>query len=140
MAIDLNTFAEGALAERFDTEFQRVLENIADPNTDPTKKRKITLTLTLSGTKKREVLDCIVQAKSTLAPTEEIGTKILMGQDATGEIVGQELSSGIKGQMFIDRDGDIANDIGEKIVSEETQNKPKTLEPSVVDFRKQQTN
>lgn len=38
--INLNEFADGAALERFNREMKRVLENIADPNTDPTKKER----------------------------------------------------------------------------------------------------
>ena len=37
--IDLNTFADGALAERFHQEFERVMENMADLNTDQKSKK-----------------------------------------------------------------------------------------------------
>nr|WP_240522302.1 replication terminator protein [Bacillus thuringiensis] len=114
--IDLNSFANGAVAERFDEEFERVLENMSDLNTDPKKPRTITLTLTITGDKKREVWDCQVQAKSKLAPTIEVGSKILMERDENGQIVGQELASGVKGQYYIDFEGDVANDVGEKVV------------------------
>ncbi|AFQ19890.1 MULTISPECIES: hypothetical protein [Bacillus cereus group] len=116
MPIDLNSFANGAVAERFDEEFERVLENMSDLNTDPKKPRTITLTLTITGDKKREVWDCQVQAKSKLAPTIEVGSKILMERDENGQIVGQELASGVKGQYYIDLEGDVANDVGEKVV------------------------
>ncbi|WP_426952816.1 replication terminator protein [Bacillus mycoides] len=135
MTIDLNSFADGAVAERFDAEFERVLENMSDPNTDPKKPRTITLTLSITGDKKREVWDCQVQAKSKLAPTIEVGSKILMGRDHSGQIVGQELSSGVKGQYYIDTEGDVANDVGEKVETEEV-----STENAVVDFRKQKTN
>ena len=46
--IDLSGLADGAVSERFQLELQRVLENIADPNTDPKKARTLTLTLTLN--------------------------------------------------------------------------------------------
>ncbi|EJR24606.1 hypothetical protein [Bacillus cereus] len=135
MTIDLNSFADGAVAERFDAEFERVLENMSDPNTDPKKPRTITLTLSITGDKKREVWDCQVQAKSKLAPTIEVGSKILMGRDNSGQIVGQELASGVKGQYYIDTEGDVANDIGEKVKPEEA-----STENGVVDFRKTKTN
>ncbi|MDA2559877.1 replication terminator protein [Bacillus cereus] len=135
MAIDLNSFADGAVAERFDAEFERVLENMADPNTDPKKPRTITLTLSITGDKKREVWDCQVQAKSKLAPTIEVGSKILMGRDHDGQVVGQELASGIKGQYYMDMEGDVANDVGEKVKTEEL-----PTENGVVDFRKTKTN
>ena len=39
--IDLNTFADGALAERFHQEFERVMENMADLNTNPKKQERL---------------------------------------------------------------------------------------------------
>ncbi|PFP88698.1 replication terminator protein [Bacillus cereus] len=113
--IDLNSFADGALAEQFDREFERVTENMADLNTDPTKPRKITVTLTFKGDKKRDVWACAVQSKSTIVPADEVESKILLDRDLEGNVVGQELASGIKGQMFMDTEGDLATDVGEKV-------------------------
>ncbi|MFE7378511.1 replication terminator protein [Bacillus cereus] len=113
--IDLNSFADGALAEQFDREFERITENMADLNTDPTKPRKITVTLTFKGDKKRDVWACAVQSKSTIVPADEVESKILLDRDLEGNVVGQELASGIKGQMFMDTEGDLATDVGEKV-------------------------
>jgi hypothetical protein len=63
--VDLNTFADGAVAERFNLELQKVLENFADLNTDPTAKRKINLVVTLSGDDARDVIITHVQAKTS---------------------------------------------------------------------------
>ena len=114
--INLDNFADGAVAERFNMELQKVLENIADPNTDAKKVRKVTLTVSFKADDKRDVALVSVQAKSQLAPALEIETKIIMDQDSRGNIVGAELMSGIKGQTFIDSDGDIADDTGNKII------------------------
>lgn len=48
---------------------------------------------------------------------KEVETKMMMGTDDNGNIIGKELRSGVKGQMFFDNDGDIAQDTGEKVVS-----------------------
>ncbi|MFS0766060.1 replication terminator protein [Peribacillus phoenicis] len=115
--IDLNTFAEGALSERFNNELQRVLENIADPNTDPKKTRKLTMTVAFNADEKRDVIFTSVLAKLSLAPAKQIEAKLIMDFDGKGKITGAELKSGIKGQTFIDPDGDISSDQGEKIIS-----------------------
>ncbi len=39
-----------------------------------------------------------------------------MERDENGQIVGQELASGVKGQYYIDLEGDVANDVGEKVI------------------------
>ncbi|KFZ32144.1 replication terminator protein [Anoxybacillus flavithermus] len=114
--IDLNNFADGAVAERFNQELQKVLENIADPNTDPKKPRKVTLTVTLKADEKRDLAMVSVTAKSTLVPATPIETKLVMDYDSKGRITGAELKSGIKGQTYIDEDGEISDDQGNKIV------------------------
>lgn len=114
--IDLNQFAEGALAERFNEEVQKVLANIADPNTEPKKKRTVNITVSLySSDENRDVINAEVVAKSKLLPAKEVQTKLLMDADEHGNIIGRELHSGVKGQMFLDNDGDVAQDTGEKI-------------------------
>ncbi|MBB6452002.1 hypothetical protein HNQ94_000423 [Salirhabdus euzebyi] len=115
--IDLNEFADGALAWRVNEELQRIFENIADPNTDPKKNRTLTITIKIHGDEKRDVLQSNIQAKSKLVPAKDVETKLIMGADKQGNIFGQELRSGAKGQLFMDHDGDVSNDVGEKVLS-----------------------
>lgn len=44
---DLATIADGAVCEAFGLELEKVLENIADPNTDPHAKREINIKVVL---------------------------------------------------------------------------------------------
>ncbi|MCM3111651.1 replication terminator protein [Lederbergia lenta] len=113
--IDLNNFAEGAVSERLNQELQKVLENIADPNTDPTKARKVTLTITLKADDKRDLAMASVVAKSSIVPAKSIDAKIIMDLDNGGKITGAELKSGIKGQTYVTDEGEIADDKGEII-------------------------
>lgn len=124
--VSLNEFANGALAARFNEELQKVLENIADPNTEPHKNRKITVEVTLAGDENREIIDVLVVAKSKLLHAKHASTKLIMGVDENLNIVGQELKSGLKGQMFIDSENEVVTDTGEKL--DETD--------KVIDFRK----
>ncbi len=55
MPIDLSNLAEGAVHERFNQEFQKVIENLADPNTNPAKARKVTMIVTIKGDENRDV-------------------------------------------------------------------------------------
>ncbi|PPA72474.1 replication terminator protein [Jeotgalibacillus proteolyticus] len=113
--IDLNTFAEGALAERFNREMQRAMENIADPNTKPELKRKVTMTVTLEGDEKREVISTDIQVKTILAPARNVIGTLILDRTENGKVTGAELKSGIKGQTYINDDGDLADDRGEVI-------------------------
>lgn len=115
--INLSNFANGAVAERFNIELQKVLENIADPNTDPKKARKLTLTVTVKADENRDIANVSIQTKTNLAPAKEIETKIIMDYDTSGKVVGAELQSGAKGQLFIDKEGDIADDTGRKVIN-----------------------
>lgn len=113
--IDLNTFAHGALAERFNIEVQRVLENIADPNTEGKKPRKVVITVTFVSNENRRTSDVSVQAKTTLAPAKDIESQLVIGYDNLGAVTGAELKSGEPDQMYIDKDGDVSDHIGNKV-------------------------
>ena len=114
--INLAELANGAVAERVNLEVKKVLENIADPNTNAKTKRKVVLTLTFQADDNRDVVNVSVHAKPTLAPAKDIDTKIIMDYDTKGQITGAELKSGLKGQTFIDPDGGVSSDTGEKII------------------------
>jgi len=115
--VDLNNFAQGAMAERFNQELQKVLDNIVDPNTDPKKARKVTLTVTISSNENRELASVSVKADSKLSPARNIETQLLMDYDSNGKVTGAELKSGAKGQTFIDPEGDVSDDKGNKILN-----------------------
>lgn len=113
--IDLNTFANGALAERMNIELKAALSNLADMNTDPKKARKVTVTITLTTDDRRKVVNTSVQAKTTTAPAKNIETQLLMDYDKNGDVTGAELVSGEPGQFFMDHEGDVADDVGRKV-------------------------
>ncbi len=120
--LNLSEMAQGAFMERFHIELYKVLANIKDPNTDPKKARKITLTATLKPNEKRELATFEVQSKSDLAPAKPLSTMILIDKDADGKAVGKELKSGQKGQTFVDADGKVKDDTG-KVIEMKNQSK-----------------
>jgi len=114
-SINLNTFADGAIATKVERELERVIANIHDPNTEAEKKRKITITLTLSADEKREYIDTEVEVKSTLVPSKSASAKMIMGKHE-GKLTARELVSGKKDQMFFEAvDGVVKTDIGEPV-------------------------
>lgn len=113
--LDLDKFADGALAERFNSELQKVLENVQDHNTEATKTRKIQLNITVTPNDKRNLANISVIAKTTLATATEINGDLLLDFDKNGKATGAELKSGIPGQTYIDNDGDPATDTGQKV-------------------------
>lgn len=66
------SMARGAFEERVDYEMDKVIQNILDPNTKATAKRKITLTIELTPDDERRTIGVSVTAKSTLAATNPV--------------------------------------------------------------------
>lgn len=118
--INTETFASGAMAEKLNVELQKVMENIADPNTDAKKTRKVTLTLTLKPDENREIISVSVDTKSTLAAAKGVSTTMLLGTDNAGKVVSRELASGVPGQTYFDGEGVVRNDEGNPV--EEVEN------------------
>lgn len=94
--------AGGAFLERVDYEMEKVVENILDPNTKATKTRKITVTIELTPDDDRGKINVNVTAKSTLVPTNAVGTSLAFVSDRNGEAVLAEMTPQIPGQMYID--------------------------------------
>ncbi|EIM5230651.1 hypothetical protein Q9924_000118 [Staphylococcus pseudintermedius] len=122
--VKLSELGQGALQELFESELEKVIENINDINTDPTKKRKITMTIDIKSDEYREIIFADVKVKSNLVSMDSTGIKLFNIVDENGERVVNELRSGAKGQAFIDDDGSIKNDYGSDI--EETSKTKKT--------------
>ena len=104
--INLETFANGALAERMNQGLKEVLENIADKNTDSKPKRKLTLDMTFSTDEERELTEVTITAKAKLAPRSAIATKIIIDKDLNGEVLGTEFKKQVKGQTYMKVDNE----------------------------------
>lgn len=92
----------GAVQERVDLEVSRVVDNILDINTEPTVKRKITLTIELKPDKERNFIAMSAQVKSALAPVMPVGTTLAITADGNGEMVIAEMIPQCPGQVHID--------------------------------------
>ena len=90
--------ARGAILERADYEIFRILENIMDPNTSATAKRKLTLTLELKPDDSRQNITVSCVAKSTLANTNPVVTSLYVADEET--VV--EMVPQIPGQVAFD--------------------------------------
>ena len=75
------SMARGAFEERVDYEMDKVIQNILDPNTKATAKRKITLTIELTPDDERRTIGVSVTAKSTLAATNPVATALYVTSD-----------------------------------------------------------
>ena len=93
----------GAILERVDYEMGKVIDNILDPNTKPTVKRKITVGLEFIPSADRKTITVQTTAKSTLVPTDPITTSLyITNQPGTGEMVVTEMVPQVPGQLGMD--------------------------------------
>ncbi|WP_339316906.1 replication terminator protein [Paenibacillus sp. FSL R10-2734] len=113
--INFNNLAEGAVGERLNIEMQKLAANVLDPNTNWKNVRKLTLTIAIKPNEKREIGSVDIDVKTALAPAKGVSTTIIFGMDNEGKAQAAELVSGVKDQMMIDNDGDVADDRGNKV-------------------------
>ena len=92
--VNLETFAGGALQEKFDDAMEKVLVNMMDPNTPWKNKRKIVV---------EDDSTVNVSVVSKLAPVKPVSTRMAIGKDLeTGQVFAEEYGSQCRGQMTLD--------------------------------------
>lgn len=94
--------AKGAFKERIDYEMAKIMDNILDVNTNPTKKRKLTVSIELIPDETRSQIQVKTTAKSTLEPTVPISTSLYITGDTNGEVTAIELTPQVPGQLGVD--------------------------------------
>lgn len=99
--INLETLADGALAEKVNVALKEVLTNIADPNTEWKTKRKLTVDITFVAQEDRELALLDIQTKTKLAPPKSVGTKIIIGTDGKGGVIASEFGKQLPGQSVM---------------------------------------
>lgn len=131
--IELQELVGGALQEKFQKSFKRVIDNLQDVNTSYKQKRKITITLNFAQNERRNDVSCEVSVVEKLAPQAPMETSFAIGKDLkTGETYAEEYGAQIRGQMSID-DYTPTQVVGDKVVDTDT---GEIMENTVVDFRK----
>lgn len=101
--VNLETFAGGALQEKFDDAMEKVLVNMTDPNTPWKIKRKITVEVTFEQNEDRDDSTVNVSVVPKLAPVKPVSTRMSIGKDLeTGEVFAEEYGNQCRGQMTLD--------------------------------------
>ena len=136
--VELKELVGGALQEQFGKSFEKIVENLQNPNTPYKNSREITIKLKFTQNEKRDDVKCAVQVSEKLAPQAPMETSFAIGKDLkTGELYAEEYGKQIRGQMSIDDypaeqpqviDGKKVDTQTGEIVSEQ--------HPKVVDLRK----
>ena len=130
--VSLEQVMGGGLQEQFSKAFDRVIENLSDPNTPFKEARKITIELKFTQNENRDDVSCAVSVKEKLAAQAPMNTAFMVGKNLkTGEIYAEEYGrhNRLKGQTTFD-EIKVNPETGE--VLEEKQ--PVNVE--IVDFRK----
>jgi hypothetical protein len=78
--VTLSTLAEGAVLELFQAELNKVLDNIADVNTDPEAKREISIKVRIAPNEKREMADVVVDVTSKLGSFKPVSTLMYLAK------------------------------------------------------------
>lgn len=132
MNVKLQEIVGGALQDKFQDSFQKVLDNLKDPNTPFKTKREVDIKLKFTQNETRDDVKCEILVSEKLAPKSAIETSFAMDRDLdTGKVVAEEYGPGIKGQMSFD-DVEKEQEIGEKVVDTET---GEIKENNVIDFQ-----
>ena len=133
--VSLEQIMGGGLQEQFGKSFDRVIENLADPNTSFKEARKITITLKFVQNEARDDVSCAVSVAEKLAAQSPMQTAFMVGKNLkTGEMYAEEYGrhSQIKGQTTFE-DVSVDTETGE-VIEQATQ------KAAVIDLRKVMTN
>ena len=94
--------ARGAFLEVFDAEMSKIIDNILDPNTATTQKRKLNITFTFSPDDNRQTIGVAYQCKSTLSPIKPVGTSLYITSDEDGSVTAVEMVPDVPGKISFD--------------------------------------
>ena len=103
--VSLEQITGGGLQEQFSKAFDRVVENLGDPNTSFKEARKITIELKFTQNEARDDVSCAVSVKEKLAAQAPVQTAFMVGKNLkTGEMYAEEYGrhNHLKGQVTLD--------------------------------------
>jgi hypothetical protein len=97
--VRLDNLGGGAAAELFEREMQKVLENIADPNTPYDKKREIALKVSILPNEERSLAAVEIGVSLKLPGTKPYQTYFSMGIE-NGQVVAKQPDVAVQHEMF----------------------------------------
>ena len=129
--IELKELVGGALQEQFAKSFEKVVENLQNPNTPYKNSREITIKLKFTQNERRDDVKCGILVAEKLAPQAPMETSFSIGTDQrTGELYATEYGKQCRGQLSMD---DVKQP--EPVVDHETGEILQEKADNVVDFR-----
>lgn len=136
MKVSLEEILGGGLQEQFTKSFDKVIANLADPNTAFKPCRKITIELKFTQNEARDDVSCAVSVKEKLEAQAPMSTAFMIGKNLkTGEMYAEEYGrhNRLKGQTTID-EMKVDPETGEVL-----EEQPKTAS-NVIDLRRVASN
>lgn len=110
--VELDNIGRGAALVLFQAELKKVLDNIADLNTNPRAKRKVTLEVVIEPTDDRAMGQVVIDCKSKLAPRRGESTAVYFAT-VEGRRAAVEANP-TQGKLFDKKDGTVVSMIGRK--------------------------
>lgn len=134
--VELKELVGGALQEQFGKAFERVVENLQNPNTPYKNSREITIKLKFTQNEQRDDVKCGISVTEKLAAQSPMETSFAIGKDlTTGELYAEEYGKQIRGQISMN---EVQHEERAEAVAEELLN---DMQPAnVIDLRKVSSN
>ena len=102
-SIELKELVGGALQEQFGKSFEKVIENLQNPNTPYKNSREIIIKLKFTQNEKRDDVKCGILVSEKLAAQAPLETSFAIGTDLkSGELYAEEYGKQVKGQTTFD--------------------------------------
>lgn len=131
--VELKELASGALQEQFGKSFEKVIENLQNPNTPYKNAREIVIKMKFTQNEQRDDVKCGISVTEKLAAQAPTETAFAIGKDLkTGELYAEEYGRQVKGQTTFD-DMEVDPKTGEVITEQ-------THKAGVIDLRKAMCN
>lgn len=100
VAKSISEMAGGAFMEIIDAEMTKIIDNITDPNTAATAKRKLVVTFEFVADDERRNIRVTHSTKCTFAPKNpQVTSLYIAGENSTGEMQVVEMVPQIPGQL-----------------------------------------
>ena len=105
--IELEELACGAMQEQFNRAFERVIENLQNPNTPYKNTREIVIKMKFTQNEQRDDVKCGISVMEKLAPQCPMETGFAIGKNIrTGEVYAMEYGRQVKGQIAMDMEAE----------------------------------
>ena len=99
---NLDELMDGAMTERFQQHWDKVMQNVFDPNTDPKAKRQITVVIDITPNERRDAAESSIDFKTKMAPMRKLAQTIFLHMDDHGKVTATEVTQQIPGQISMD--------------------------------------